>query len=67
MGGDVPITLALIAYNKADVVGLAIESAARGSRRPGLVVRAPACVPADCQRRWGAGCLGLGRRPGALE
>jgi hypothetical protein len=38
MSSPVPITLALVAYNKADVVGLALDSAARGSRRPDLVV-----------------------------
>ena len=38
MSGSLPITLALVAYNKVDVIGLAIESAARGSRPPDLLV-----------------------------
>lgn len=33
-----PITLVLVSYNKADVVSLAIESAARGSMAPDLLV-----------------------------
>lgn len=33
-----PITLVLVSYNKADVVSLALESAARGSMKPDLVV-----------------------------
>ena len=33
-----PITLVLVSYNKADVVSLAIESAARGSMPPDLLV-----------------------------
>lgn len=35
---SLPVTLALVSYNKADVIGLALASAAAGSRRPDLVV-----------------------------
>ncbi|MEM7199606.1 MAG: glycosyltransferase [Planctomycetota bacterium] len=35
---SVPVTLVLVSYNKADVVGLAIESAASGSVPPDLIV-----------------------------
>ena len=44
-----PVTLALVSYNKADVVGLALSSVARGSRRPDLVVLSdnPMTVPED--------------------
>ena len=37
-GRSFPITLVLVSYNKADVVSLAIESAARGSVPPDLLV-----------------------------
>ena len=38
MTRSLPITLVLVSYNKADVVSLAIESAARGSVPPDLLV-----------------------------
>jgi GT2 family glycosyltransferase len=37
-GRSLPITLVLVSYNKADVVSLAVESAARGSVPPDLLV-----------------------------
>ena len=38
MSSPLPITLVLVAYDKADVVGPAIESAAKGSVPPDLIV-----------------------------
>ncbi|MEM7203336.1 MAG: glycosyltransferase family A protein [Planctomycetota bacterium] len=38
MTDRLPLTLVLVSYNKADVIALAIESVARGSVRPDLVV-----------------------------
>ena len=35
---QLPLTLVLVSFNKADVIGLAIDSVARGSIRPDLVV-----------------------------
>ncbi|MBK8978314.1 MAG: glycosyltransferase family 2 protein [Planctomycetes bacterium] len=37
-GTRIPLTLVMVSYNKADTVGLSIESAATGSRKPDLIV-----------------------------
>lgn len=38
MSVDLPVTLVMVSYNKSDTIGLSIESAARGTRKPDLIV-----------------------------